>query len=183
MIRRIWKGLLSFLADNYGPIIGAFVVAIPVGFSLEVLHEPQSSFERLIFAFTATGFGFLVGSILYYLKEIRKLYLTAPLKVYGQQIHSDLQVLPFIVDKRPQRAKLLEYSSSTVHNIVSNLSIVGCEIQLLLKHPEYAINDGERKRICAQIRRYADELQIIHTLGFAATEKQHLFGDATSTTS
>jgi len=157
MSSQIWKRMWSWLGDNFGQIIGGIVVALPVGFSLRLFHQPQSFSEELIFAGTAAVLGLLTGIILSYLKDIKKISLTRPLGVYNDQTSSELPVLLFIAEQRPRKARMLEYASSTVHGIVSNLIAVDCEIQLLLQHPSYTVNDDERERICAQLKSYSME--------------------------
>lgn len=158
MLKHILKGLWIWILANLESIIGGFVVALPIELTLLVLTEPDSIGKHAILAGTAAILGILTGCILSYLKGIKRIILTSPLGVYRDQSSSDLSVLLFIAEHRPHKAKLLEYASSTIHGIISNLATVDCEIQLLLQHPQYAVNADECRRICAQIKAYSGEM-------------------------
>jgi len=158
-MKRILKGLWSGFTDNLEAIIGGLFVAIPVEFTLRVLAQPASFAEEVILVITAVVLGFLIASILSHFKSIKNIILASSPGVYPNQSSSDLPVLLFIAQQRPRKARMLEYSSSTVHGIISNLVTVDCKIQLLLQHPKNAVNTDESKKICAQIRAYYDELE------------------------
>lgn len=154
-----WKKVGSWLREHLGQIVGGILLAGSAGWTLTVVHPPQSDAERAIIAITATILGLCLGVILDYLRDIRRLSLKPPLKVYPDQSSSDLDLLSFVVQEKPRTAKLLEYSSATVHGILSSLVANSSDIQLLLQHPEFAVTSQQGDRICSQIKAYSIEFE------------------------
>lgn len=157
MNTRKWEIISSWLREHLGQILGGVFVGGSTEFALRTIHPPVSSADEAIFAGTATVLAFYAGIVLDYLIDVKRLSLKPPLKVYRNQSSADLDSLSFIVQERPRKAKLLEYSSATVHGIVNNLVAANTDIQLLLQHPSYAVTDEQRRRICAQVESYSME--------------------------
>lgn len=157
MNARTWKIIRSWLQEHLGQIFGGIFVGASTEFALRTIHPPVSSADEAIFAGTAIVVAFYAGVLLDYLIDIKRLSLKPPLKVYRDQSSADLDLLSFVVQERPRKAKLLEYSSATFHGIVNNLIAANTDIQLLLQHPSCAVSDEQRRRICAQIESYSME--------------------------
>ena len=157
MNARTWKIIGSWLREHLGQILGGVFVGASTEFVLRTVHPPLSYADEAVFAGTAIVLAFYAGVVLDYLIDVKRLSLESPLKVYRDQSSADLDSLSFVVHERPRKAKLLEYSSATVHGIVNNLIAANTDIQLLLQHPSCAVSDEQRGRICAQIKSYSME--------------------------
>lgn len=157
MNARIWKIIGSWLREHLGQILGGAFVGASTEFALKTIHPPVSFTDEATFAGIAIVLAFYAGAVLDYLIGIKRLSLKPTVKAYRNQSSADLDLLSFVVHKEPRKAKLLEYSSATVHGIVSNLITVNTDIQLLLQHPNWAVSDEQRSRICAQIKGYSME--------------------------
>jgi len=149
----------SWLREHLGQILGGILLAGFAGWTLTVIHPAESNTEIAIIAITATILGLCLAFILDYLRDIKRLSLKPPVKVYPDQSSSDIDLLSFIAHEKPRRAKLLEYSSATVHGILSSLVANTSDIQLLVQHPEFAVGSQQRDRICSQIKAYSIEFE------------------------
>lgn len=64
------------------------------------------------------------------------------------------KLISYIKTERPNKAYLLEYSSRTISDLLSVFRDIGTKIFLLIQHPEKAISDIEKERICTGIKEF-----------------------------
>ena len=71
---------------------------------------------------------------------------------FGNQYATNSRIIDFIKDEHPKEAKLIEYSSGKVENVIDSLIREQCKVYLLLHSPtDGSINIRQEERICNQI--------------------------------
>jgi len=154
---KIWKAVVFWLQNHLGQIMGGFLVGLAVKVSLNIVHKPTSLLEGAILITISAIAASYAGIVLDYLITLKRISLRPAIQIYEGQVASDMDLLSFIRSERPRKAKLLEYSSATIHTIISNLIKANADIRLLLQHPDFATSEEQRGRIWQQVKAYSME--------------------------
>lgn len=78
--------------------------------------------------------------------------LKAPIPINSNQTSSNSRLVDFIKTEHPRQVDMLEYSSTTVQELIRHAVHVRSRIRLLLKAPATAISYYQGERICERIR-------------------------------
>ncbi|MGB9904376.1 MAG: hypothetical protein ACPLQO_06870 [Desulfotomaculales bacterium] len=152
-----WEAIKVFFEKHRKFFMGMVFSLIVASWLLSQVVQELVSFETSV-SLTTTAILLFVFFILDYL-----VYMKNPqdAEIYEKEHEATEQIKKYIEEERPKDVKMLEYSSATVGYIFESLKkLPGCNVKLLICHPEAAISDFQRKdRICSQIKRLPAVLQ------------------------